>query len=45
MIISKDINDTILEMTERLTTARIGSLCFPVIHLTSLEALKNAGGS
>lgn len=44
-VTDKDINDTILEMTERLTTARIGSFCFPVIHLTSLEELKNAGRS
>lgn len=40
----EDISDTVLEMTRRLTTARIGEFCFPVVHLTSVGEVSDGTG-
>lgn len=43
-VTDEDINDTIIEMTKRLTTARLGGFCFPVVHLTSVEVTTDDAG-
>ncbi|MGN8818474.1 hypothetical protein ACTNEN_09150 [Oribacterium sp. HCP28S3_H8] len=39
-----DIDDMVLEMTRRLTTARIGEFCIPVVHLKSIEEVSDGTG-
>lgn len=43
-VTDKDIDDMVLEMTRRLTTARIGEFCIPVVHLKSIEEVSDGTG-